>query len=184
VECYNCGTKLTSWSHVATRFNDAPKWVQNAGPGGWNDLDALQLSDGALNGLTNDERQSYMTLWSIESSPLYAGDDLLHMDSFGLSLLTNKEVIAVDQAGHPAHPVSQASNQQVWFSNNGNGTFTVALFNLSSTKATVTANWSSLGFSGSAPVRDLWSHSNLGNFTNSFSASLNAHSSRLLTVTH
>jgi alpha-galactosidase len=184
VECYDCGSKLTSWAHVIGRFTDAPKWVQYAGPGGWNDLDALQVSDGALNGITNDERQTYMTLWSIEAAPLYAGDDLIHMDSYGLSLLTNKEVIAVDQAGHPAHPVSQSSNQQVWFSNNGNHTYTVALFNLGSSRATVTVNWSSLGFSGSAPVRDLWSHTNLGSFTGSFSATLNAHASRLLTVTH
>jgi hypothetical protein len=106
------------------------------------------------------------------------------MDSYGLSLLTNKSVIAVDQAGHPAHPVSQSSNQQVWFSNNGNHTYTVALFNLASSTATVTANWSSLGFTGSAPVRDLWSNTNLGNFTNSFSASIPAHGSRLLTITH
>ncbi len=184
VECYNCGSHLTNWTHVVTRFSDAPRWVQYAGPGGWNDFDALQISDGAAtDGITNDERQTYMTLWSIEAAPLYAGDNLLGMDSYGLSLLTNKEVIAVDQAGHPAHPVSQSSNQQVWFYKNGN-TYTVALFNLSSSRATVTANWSSLGFSGSASVRDLWSHTNLGSFTNSFSATLNAHGSRLLTVTH
>ena len=184
VECYNCGSKLTSWAHVVGRFTDAPKWVQDGKPGGWNDLDALQISDGALNGISNDERQTYMTLWSIEAAPLYAGDDLIHMDNYGLSLLTNKEVIAVDQAGHIAHPVSQASGQQVWFSNNGNGAYTVALFNLGSSRATVKVNWSSLGFSGSAPVRDLWSHTNLGSFNGSFSATLNAHASRLLTVTH
>lgn len=184
VECYNCGSSLTSWSHVATRFTDAPKWVQYAGPGGWNDLDALQISDGALNGLTNDERQSYMTLWSIEAAPLYAGDDLVHMDSFGLSLLTNKEVIAVDQAGHPAHPVSQATDQQVWFSNNGNGTYTVGLFNLGSARARVKISFSDLGFSGSAAIRDLWSHTNLGTFTSGYTVTLNPHASSLFTVTH
>ncbi len=182
VECYNCGSNLTSWNHVIGRFTDAPKWVKYAGPGGWNDLDALQVSDGARNGISNDERQTYMTLWSIEAAPLYAGDDLIHMDNYGLSLLTNKEVIAVDQAGHPAHPVSQATNEQVWFSNNGNGTYTVALFNLGNARATVTVNWSSLGINGSHSVRDLWSHSNLGNFNGSFSATLNAHASRLLTI--
>jgi alpha-galactosidase len=182
VECYNCGSKLTSWPHVATRFTDAPKWVPYNGPHGWNDLDALQISDGALNGLTNDERQSYMTLWAIEAAPLYAGDDLTTMDSYGLSLLTNKEVIAVDQAGRAASPVSQSSNQQVWFVKNSNGSYSVALFNLGSSAATVTANWSSLGLSGSQSVRDLWSHTNLGNFNGSFSAKLNSHASRMLTV--
>lgn len=184
VECYSCGSKLTRWSNVATRFTDAPKWVNYAGLEGWNDLDALQISDGAArDGISNDERQAYMTLWSIEASPLYVGDDLTHMDSYGFSLLTNDEVIAVDQAGHVAHPVSQSSDQQVWFSNNGNGTYTVALFNLGRSKATVTVNWSSLGFNGSGSVRDLWSHTNLGKFTDSFSAPLNMHASRLLMVT-
>jgi hypothetical protein len=172
-----------TWNSFSGRFNDAPPWTQYAGPGGWNDLDALQIADGSLDGITNDERQTYMTLWAISAAPLYAGDDLTHMDSYGLSLLTNDEVIAVDQAGHAAHPVSQGTSQQVWYSNNGDGTYTVALFNLGSSSATVTANWNSLGFTGAASVRDLWSHSNLGSFTGSFSATLNSHASRLLKVT-
>jgi hypothetical protein len=181
VECY-CG-KQSSWNSFSNRFNDAPKWTQFAGPGGWNDLDALQISDPQnISGLTNDERQTYMTLWAVSAAPLYAGDDLTQMDSYGLSLLTNSEVIAVDQAGHPARPVSQASGQQVWFANNGDGSFTVALFNLGSSSANVTANWSNLGFSGSATVRDLWSHTDLGSFSNGFSATLNTHASRLLKV--
>ena len=181
VECY-CG-KQSSWNSFSSRFNDAPKWTQYAGPGGWNDLDALQISDSQnISGLTNDERQTYMTLWSVSAAPLYAGDDLTQMDSYGQSLLTNSEVVAVDQAGHPARPVSQSSNQQVWFANNGDGSYTVALFNLGGSSANVTANWSNLGFSGSATVRDLWSHTNLGSFSNSFSATLNTHASRLLRV--
>jgi Alpha galactosidase A/Alpha galactosidase C-terminal beta sandwich domain/DUF5010 C-terminal domain len=180
VECY-CSTQVT-WGSVSGRFNDAARWAQYASPGGWNDLDALQISDGGRDGISNDERQTYMTLWAIEAAPLYAGDDLTTMDSYGLSLLTNTEVIGVDQAGHAAHPVSQASNQQVWYAANGDGSYTVALFNLGGGSANVTANWSNLGFSGSATVRDLWSHSNLGTFNNSFSATLNTHASRLFKV--
>jgi hypothetical protein len=141
------------------------------------------VGNGGKDGLNNDERQTYMTLWAIESAPLSIGDDLTSLDSYGLSLLTNTEVIAVDQAGHQAHPISQASQQQVWFTQNGDDSYTVALFNLSGSTATVTVNWSSLGFSGSASVRDLWSHTNLGAISNSFSATLNAHASRLLKVT-
>ncbi len=180
VECY-CST-LVNWGTVSSRINDVPKWASYAGPGGWNDLDSLDVGNGSLDGITNDERQTYMTLWSISAAPLYTGDDLTSLDSYGLSLLTNDEVIAVDQAGHPAHPVSQSSNQQVWFSNNGDGSYTVALFNLGGSSANVTANWNSLGFQGMATVRDLWSHTNLGTSANSFSATLNAHASRLLKV--
>jgi alpha-galactosidase len=181
VECY-CST-LVTWNSFSTRFNDVPAWVGDGGPGGWNDLDSLDVGNGTKDGLSNDERQTYMTLWAIESAPLSIGDDLTSLDSYGLSLLTNTEVIAVDQSGRQAHPISQASPQQVWFANNGDGSYTVALFNLGSSTATVTVNWSSLGFSGSASVRDLWSHTNLGTVTNSFSATLNSHASRLLKVT-
>ena len=104
------------------------------------------------------------------------------MTSYGLSLLTNREVIAVDQQGRAAVPVSQASEQQVWYTKNRDGSYTVALFNLGASAATVTANWSSLGISGAATVRDVWSHKSLGSFSCSFSATLNTHASRLLCV--
>jgi len=181
VECY-CST-LVTWNSFSSRFTIAPRWVGDGGPGGWNDLDSLDVGNGARDGLSNDERQTYMTLWAIESAPLSIGDNLTSLDSYGLSLLTNTEVIAVDQAGYQAHPISQASSQQVWFARNGDGSYTVALFNLGSSTATVSVNWSSLGFSGSASVRDLWSHTNLGTISNSFSATLNTHASRLLKVT-
>ncbi|GHO99793.1 alpha-galactosidase [Reticulibacter mediterranei] len=184
VECYSaCSTPaLTIWSKIVHRFSDAPKWAQYAGPGGWNDLDSLDVGNGSMDGITNDERQTTTTLWAISAAPLYTGDDIAKLDSYGLSLLTNDEVIAVDQTGKPATPVSQASDQQVWKVKNADGSYTVALFNLGSSTATVTANWSDLGFSGSANVRDLWSHNNLGSFSGHFSASLKAHASRLLKV--
>jgi hypothetical protein len=182
VQCYSACSTLVDWNTVSARFKDVPAWAPLAGPGGWNDLDSLNVADGAKDGISNTERQTYMTLWAIEAAPLYAGDDLTTMDSYGLSLLTNDEVIAVDQRGKAAVPVSQSSNQQVWYTNNGDGSYTVALFNLGGSTATVTANWSSLGFSGAATVRDLWSHTDLGTSTNSFSATLNAHASRLLKV--
>ncbi|HEX4207845.1 MAG TPA: carbohydrate-binding protein [Ktedonobacteraceae bacterium] len=181
VECY-CNTLVTWNNSVKQRFTDVVPWINDAKPGGWNNLDSLDVGSGNMDGISNDERQTYMTLWAIESAPLYSGDDLTKLDSYGLSLLTNDEVIAVDQAGHPARPVVQSSNQQVWYAKNRDGSYTVALFNLDSSQNTVTANWRDLGFTGSASVRDLWQHSNLGQYTNSFSASLPAHGSRLLTV--
>jgi hypothetical protein len=135
-----------------------------------------------MDGLSNDERQTYMTLWAIEAAPLYNGDDLTKLDSYGLSLLTNKDVIAIDQAGNAAKPVAQSSNQQVWYAKNADGSYTVALFNLDSNAATVTANWSDLGFVGNALVRNVWTHEQLGQFNDSFSASLPAHGSMLLNV--
>ena len=182
VECY-CNTLVTWNNSVKERWDDVVQWIGDAGPGHWNNLDSLDVGNGAMDGLTNAERQSYMTFWAIEAAPLYSGDDLTKLDSYGLSLLTNREVIAVDQAGNPARPVSQRTGQQVWYARNSDGSYTVALFNLGSTPATVTAHWSDLGIVGPASVRDLWNHSHVGNFTGSFSASLPVHGSRLLRIT-
>jgi hypothetical protein len=185
VQCYTLcpSTQQVTWETLVTRFADVPAWSSLAGPGGWNDLDSLNIADGtALDGLTNDERQTYMTLWAIEAAPLYMGDDLTHMDNYGFSLLTNAEVIAIDQQGKAARPLSQTSDQQVWFVKNNDGSYTVALFNLAQTPATVTVNWQSLGIKGSATVRDLWSHTDLGMLSTGFSVMLNMHASRLLKV--
>ncbi|MGW7257560.1 alpha-galactosidase D [Streptomyces sp. NPDC054834] len=183
VECY-CNT-LVSWENsVDDRWDDAPGWTKHAGPGGWNDLDSLDVGNGAMDGLTKAERQSYATLWAIAKSPLYTGDDLTRLDDYGLKLLTNREVIAVDQAdAPPARPVTPSDAQQVWAAKNPDGTYTVALFNLADSPAAVTADWTALGFTGKASVRDLWNHEDLGSFQNKITEALPAHGSRLFTVT-
>ncbi|WP_151484437.1 alpha-galactosidase D [Streptomyces albicerus] len=183
VECY-CNT-LVSWENsVDDRWDDAPGWTRHAGPGGWNDLDSLDVGNGQMDGLTKAERQSYATLWAIAKSPLYTGDDLTRLDSYGLSLLTNREVIALNQGGTPpARPVTPSDPQQVWAARNTDGSYTVALFNLADAPAAVTADWATLGFTGKAAVRDLWNHENLGTYRNKVTQALPAHGSRLFTVT-
>ncbi|MDT0467346.1 alpha-galactosidase D [Streptomyces gibsoniae] len=182
VECY-CDTLVTWENSVNDRWNDAPAWSTKAGPGGWNDLDAIDVGNGAMDGLTQAERQSYMTLWAINKSPLFTGDDLTKLDSYGLSLLTNQEVIGVDQNASPvARPVTPMGDQQVWGTKNSDGSYTVALFNLGNSPASVTADWASFGFTGAASVRDLWSHQNLGTYKNKITATLPVHGSRLFTV--
>ncbi|MFD0331794.1 RICIN domain-containing protein [Streptacidiphilus monticola] len=185
VECY-CGSgsyPLTNWSHVAARFADVPQWIPFAGPGGWNDLDSVEVGNGSNDGLTADERRTQLTLWAIEGAPLLLGTDLTSLDPADLALLTNDRVIAVDQAGVPARPVDRVAQQQVWGAANTDGSYTVALFNLGSGTATATAHFTDLGFSGSADVQDLWSGTDLGSATGAFSASLAAHASRLLRIT-
>ncbi|MGI5451900.1 alpha-galactosidase D [Streptomyces sp. CA-249302] len=183
VECY-CNT-LVSWENsVDDRWDDTPGWTKYAGPGGWNDLDSLDVGNGEMDGLTKAERQSYATLWAIAKSPLFTGDDLTRLDSYGLSLLTNKEVIALNQgATPPARPITPSDPQQVWAAKNPDGSYTVALFNLADKPAAVSANWASLGFTGKAAVRDLWNHENLGSFKDKVTEALPAHGSRLFTVT-
>lgn len=185
VECYNsCRGQLVNWATVSSRFNSAASWAQYGGYGGFNDLDAMDVADGTLDGLTNTQRQTTMSLWAMASAPMYLGDDLSRMDSYGLSLLTNTEVVALDQGGIPALRVGNANNLQVWEKPNGDGSYSVGLFNLGTTAASIKVNWSQLGFGGSAAVRNLWTHTNLGSFNGSYTAtSVPAYGSVLLKVT-
>ncbi|MGW7544861.1 alpha-galactosidase D [Streptomyces sp. NPDC054770] len=183
VECY-CNTLVTWENSVNDRWDDTPAWTGKAGPGGWNDLDSLDVGNGAMDGLTKAERQSYATLWAVAKSPLFTGDDITKLDDYGISLLTNSEVIGIDQSDNPpARPITPSDPQQVWAAKNADGTYTVALFNLADSPSAVTADWTALGFTGKASVRDLWNHEDLGSFQNKITEALPAHGSRLFTVT-
>jgi alpha-galactosidase len=179
VECY-CNT-LTNWNNVAQRFGDLPNWTDWASAGGWNDPDSLEIGGGNT-GLTADERRTAMTLWAVTASPITLGTDMTALTADDLSLLTNDEVLAVDKRGNAARPVDRLTQAQTWATGNADGSYTVALFNLTGGTATVTARWSDLGFGGTASVRDLWTHTDLGTATDTFSASLAPHASRLLRV--
>jgi alpha-galactosidase len=171
----------STWADVTDRMKDSPQWAPFEGPGGWGDMDSLLVGDATAYAST-DERRSAVTLWSICCSPLIIGQDLTKLNSGDIPLITNPEVIAVDQAGHVATP---GKTSGVWRVKNPDGSYTVAIFNTGSSSATISCNFSSdLGFSGSASVRDLWSRTNLGNFSGSFSSgSLNTHACRLVKVT-
>ncbi|HET6480658.1 MAG TPA: CBM35 domain-containing protein [Actinoplanes sp.] len=181
VECY-CRT-LTTWDNsVNDRFADAPAWTPFAGAQGYNNLDSLPIGNGRRSGLTDDERRSAATLWAISASPLVVGDDLTTLDKLGTSLLTNREVIAVDQQGVPARPLSPAGDRQVWGMRNTDGSYTVALFNLGDRPADVAAHWSSLGFTGAATLRDLWAQRDKGTVRDSISVRVPAHGASLFRV--
>jgi hypothetical protein len=182
IECY-CDTLVTWNNSVKVRWDDAPAWTPWAGPGGWNDLDALDVGNGEMDGLTNDERRSYATLWAISAAPLYSGDDLTKLDEFGLALLTNREVIAIDQQGIPARPVTPGGTAQVWGAANKDGSYTVALFNMGAFPAEVTADWTSFGFTGRAAVRDVWARKDIGTHDGGISATLPSHGTKLYRVT-
>ena len=124
-----------------------------------------------------------MTLWCICCAPLYLGPDLTHLIDEDLEIITNTEVIAIDQAGNVARPISQDTPQQVWVAKNADGSFVVALFNLNDKQASVSVKWRELELKGAARVRDLWSHTELGELPEGFTADLVPHACRLLRVT-
>ena len=130
------------------------KW---AGPGQWNDPDMLEIGNG---GMTADEYRTHMSLWSLLSAPLLAGNDLRSMSKETLSILTNREVIAVDQdaKGQQAQRAWKQGALEAWLKPMSDGSFAVGLFNRGDTAAPISIRWSELGVHGVAQVRDLWQH--------------------------
>ncbi|MGH9342994.1 MAG: glycoside hydrolase family 27 protein [Terriglobia bacterium] len=163
------------------------KW---AGPGGWNDPDNILIGQIIWKGklrptpLTHNEQYTYVTLWSLLDAPLIFGGDMTQLDPFTLSLLTNDEVIAVDQdrLGQQAVPVFRSSHIEVWAKDMEDGSKAVGLFNLDDTETEVTARWSDLGISGKHLVRDLWRQKDLGVFDGEFHASVGEHGAELFLV--
>jgi hypothetical protein len=187
VECYcgpgpnGSGFPLTTWARVTTRFTSASSWQQWAGPGGWNDLDSLEIGNGDQIGLTADQRRSAMTLWAMAGAPLLLGSDLTNLTSVDVAMLTNDRLIAVDQDGYAASRIVSSGANQVWRKREDNGDFIVALFNTdASVSSTVSVTWSQVGFTGSATVTDLWSGANVGTVSDSYSATLRPGETRLI----
>lgn len=182
VECEGDCSKLTNWPRIYTRFRELPGWENASGQSvGWNDLDSLELVDGSADGLTNDEKQSALGLWALANAPIVLGGDLKNIDAFGKQLLTNDEVLAVDQTAKPAKQVLDG-DVEVWVSNLGHGNYYVGVFNMNATVVHVNIPWSALGFGYASEIRDLWTHRELGPSSNGFSTVLGAHASRLLRV--
>lgn len=183
VECEgNCST-ITNWNMTSQRFYDLVGWENASGtPVGWNDLDSLEVGNPNTDGLNSTEQQSAISLWAMANAPMFLGGDLTALDSTGLQLLTNDEVIAVDQSGHPAKEVAGGFNP-VWVSNLDNGNYYVALFNLNDFPTPMSIPWSTLGFTNATAVRDLWNQVDLGPVDGRFNAVVLGHGVRLLRVT-
>jgi hypothetical protein len=186
VESYD--EKLTHWApQIGRHFEAAQMYSWAAGKGkGWNDLDSLLVGNGEMSGLTPDERRSVMTLWAIACSPLYSGDDLTKLDALGMELLTNDEVIAVQQRGNVAKLMSAGAGAkgqgQIWAAQNEDGNMTVALFNHADEAQSISATWQVLGLRGPARVRDLWARRDIGGANGKIEATLAPHACRLLEV--
>jgi alpha-galactosidase len=183
IECEgNCPT-MTNWALTSQRFYDLVQWQNDSSPqSGWNDLGPLEVGNTPTDGLSPAEQQSAVTLWAMANAPMYLGGDLTALDSTGKLLLTNDEVLAVDQSGHPANQIS-GGDTPIWASYSGDGGYYIALFNLNAFPSPVTIEWSRLGFKDAPNVRDLWNHTDLGRYNEKFSAAVLGHGVRLLKVT-
>lgn len=154
-----------------------------AGPGHWNDPDMLEVGNG---GLTDTENRSHFTMWAMFAAPLIAGNDLRSMDAATKEILTNKEVIAIDQdpLGQEGTRVWKSGDLEVWARPIQGGNRAVALLNRGLNRQEITVHWEDLNYPAhlNAKVRDLWQHQDLGSFTGKFSAVVSPHGVVMVTV--
>lgn len=154
-----------------------------AGPGHFNDPDMLvvgkvgwgpQLHDTHL---TPNEQYTHISLWCLLASPLLIGCDMTQLDDFTLNLLTNDEVLDVNQdpLGQQAGRIIQAGSLEVWAKDMEDGSKAVGLFNRGPVEASVTIKWSDLGISSVQIVRDLWRQKDLGKFKEQFETKVARH---------
>ena len=149
-----------NWQSMAIIGFRQHQLAASAGPGHWNDPDMLEVGNG---GMTNVEYRTHFSLWAMASAPLIAGNDLRTMAAETVAILTNPEVIAVDQdkLGKGATRVTRAAETEVWLKPLSGGDVAVALFNRADAGQVITAKWSDLGISGKRKVRDLWQQKDL-----------------------
>jgi hypothetical protein len=110
---------------------------------------------------TSEEARTLLTLWSIFRSPLFMGGNLTLLDDATRALLTNEEVLAVDQHSSGGHAVVNDNSKAIWVAKDA-GKFYVALFNLSDSAQSITYPLQPLGLGTSCAIRDLWQHKDLG----------------------
>jgi len=184
-----------SWQSISnTGFMQQAIWNRFSGPGHWNDPDILQL--GLLNdwknagvqiptGLTANEQYTQFSLWCLLAAPLIYGGDMTKIDPFTLSLLTNDEVIAIDQdpLGQAARRVAKQGRAEVWARDLEDGSKAVGLFNRGEDPTDVSIDWTALGLAGNQVARDLWRQKDLGSFDGIFTTSVPTHGVVLIKLT-
>ena len=148
-----------------------------AGPGHWNDPDMMEVGNG---GMTIAEYRAHFSFWALLAAPLIAGNDVRSMSPEIKEILTNSEVIAVnqDKLGRQGHRVAKSGDLEVWSKGLSDGTRAVILFNRGPLESDVRVSWDQIGYPNhlAAKVRDLWSHRDLGSFTGTYSAKVPSHS--------
>jgi alpha-galactosidase len=148
-----------------------------AGPGHWNDPDMLEVGNG---GMTIPESRAHFSLWALLAAPLIAGNDVRSMDPQIHDILTNKEVIAVNQdaLGQQGRRVRKQGDLEVWSKTLSDGSRAVILLNRSAALADIQFSWVDIGYPEhlTANVRDLWLHKDLGKSSGNFSAKIDSHS--------
>ena len=146
-----------SMARIGFGQNELSQWGK---PGHWNDPDMLEVGNG---GMSETEYRTHMSLWAMLAAPLLAGNDLRNMSPEILAILTNREVIAVDQDkdGKQGKQIWKSGDQEIWSRPLSGGAQAVAFFNRATEPAKINVRWTDIGITGKKRLRDLWLHQNV-----------------------
>jgi len=178
------------WESVLSILDRSAQYWASAGPGHWNDPDMLEVGNG---GMSNDEYRAHFSLWAVMAAPLMAGNDLRELVDpdrrarAALAILTNPEVIAVDQdpLGVQGRLVQNLPPElQVWVKPLADGSRAAVLLNRASVPTTIAASLGRMGITtDSARVRDLWEQKDMGTFGRRYEATVPSHGVVMVKVT-
>ncbi|MEJ2678492.1 MAG: glycoside hydrolase family 27 protein [Gemmatimonadota bacterium] len=172
-----------SWNSMLSNLDQSAQHPTAAGPGHWNDPDMLEVGNG---GMSDREYRAHFSLWAIQAAPLIAGNDLRTMSEETKKILTNPEVIAVDQDSLGVQGILLSEyppDVQVWDKPLKDGSHAVALLNRAEVPTRITVSFYRMGLrTDSVEVRDLWAHKDLGRFSGRYAATVPAHGAAMLRV--
>jgi hypothetical protein len=159
-----------SWESLKGIGFNQNKMSPYARPGRWNDPDMLIVGQVGWGEnlhptkLNPDEQYTHISLWCLLSSPLLIGCDISKLDAFTLNLLTNDEMIEInqDRAGKQARQIIKTDDEQVWSKELSDGTKAIGLFNLSDNYRTISLPVRELKLPASFSLRDCWKQKDLG----------------------
>ncbi|WP_097127083.1 NPCBM/NEW2 domain-containing protein [Spirosoma fluviale] len=186
-----------SWTSLYLTSFSLDKWAPYTGPGHWADPDMMILGKVSIGPvlhdtrLTPDEQYSHVSIFSLLAAPMLIGCPIEQLDAFTLNLLTNDEVIAVNQdpLGKPARLIRNENGVEIWLKPLDDGSYAVGLFNTgdfgktpqsyfqwgTETPEAFTFDFASIGLKGSYKLRDLWQQKDLGTFSETFKTSIRHH---------
>lgn len=179
-----CWSGCDEWyRNIDEIIDENDETVDWAGPGHWNDPDMMVVG----NGLSYVEDVSHFSMWALMAAPLILGNDIRTMSDQTHEILTNEEVIAVNQdpAGVQGSRVVDDGDHEVWLKplcSLDGPEKAVILLNRGGSSAEVSVSWSDIGITGTATVRDLWAHEDLGEHAGSFSAEVPSHGVVMLKI--
>ncbi len=181
-------TWLSLWS---IGFDQQDTLAKYAAPGAWNDPDMLVVGKlGWSNNirdsrLTTNEQYSHITLWSLLSAPLLIGCDLTQMDEFTLNLLSNDEVIEVNQdvLGKQASPIYTSGDIKILMKELEDGSKAVGLFNLGRDTINVNFDLKLAGFGNKVKLHDVWRQSDKGIYESVYTTRIPRHGCEFLRIT-